>query len=73
MRLAIDLLIKNSVQLKVLQDLMIMTLGAIARPEDRDTLIQGISSSLVKNHEIAKDVLLTEIYKQYGHIDIEGL
>jgi hypothetical protein len=72
-RLTIDLLIKNSAHLNVLQDLMILTIGAVSPQQNRDTILKGIASSLAENHKKAKDALLTEIYKQYGHIDLEGL
>ena len=72
-RLIIDLLIKNSIQLKILQDLMIMTLGATSPDQNRDTIVKDVSNSLVENYKKERGVLLTEIYKQYGHIDLEGL
>lgn len=72
-KLIVELLVKNSVQLKILQDLMIMTLGASCPDQTRDSVLRAVSSSLVANHKKERDALLEVIFRQYGHIDLEGL
>ncbi len=72
-RLIIDLLIRNSAEIASIKELLIMQAGANAPVQNRDTIVQQIQTGAVQRYQYHYKRLKEEIYKQYGHIDLEGL
>ena len=72
-RLMIDLLMKNVAETQALRELIILQIGAAAPSQNRDKVVTGIGKGFPDRYKKLYNDLKEEIYKQYGHIDLEGL
>ena len=72
-RLIIDLLIKSIAETQALRELVILQVGAAAPPQNRDKVVQDIGKGFPNRYNQLREALKEDIYKQYGHIDLEGI
>ncbi len=72
-RLLIDLLIKNTCEIQSLKELIILQTSAASPLENRDKVLKGLTTGSIDRVSALREILKEEIYKQYGHIDLEGL
>lgn len=72
-RLIIDLLIKNIAETQALRELIILQVGAAAPPQNRDKVLQDLAKGFPIRYNELYNTLKEEIWKQYGHLDLEGL
>ena len=72
-KLIIDLLIKNSCAVTVLTEMFILQTGATTPADRRDQVVQDLYNGMVARTKELREIVKEEIFKQYGHIDLEGL
>lgn len=72
-RLIVDLLIKNTCAITALTEMFVLQAGSITAPDRRDQVIHDLYSGMLARTKELRETISEEIFKQYGHIDLEGL